>query len=134
MNLSLPRNTLCLRRVLLQPRTHRNLTHSSVQGPLHPPLEIRTLPAYFTDLILPNFASEPALICRAEPPRTHGGPRSRNLEVTRHLAWDYAEFDRHINALARGLLGMGVKRGERVGVVMGNNRCVATYVYVYMGR
>ncbi|KAG6865443.1 hypothetical protein C0991_002519 [Blastosporella zonata] len=47
------------------------------------------------------------------------------MDVTAHLAWDFAEFDRHINALARGLLGMGVRKGDRVGVVMGNNSSYA---------
>ncbi|KAG6861288.1 hypothetical protein C0995_001842 [Termitomyces sp. Mi166 len=47
------------------------------------------------------------------------------MEVTTHLAWDFAEFDRHINSLARGLLGMGVQKGDRVGVVMGNNSSYA---------
>ncbi|KAL1745248.1 hypothetical protein HDZ31DRAFT_82110 [Schizophyllum fasciatum] len=35
------------------------------------------------------------------------------------------EFDRHIKALARGLLEMGVKPGERVAVIMGNNSSYA---------
>lgn len=45
-----------------------------------------------------------------------------NLGTSSHLAWSFAEFDRHINALARGLLRMGVQKGDRVGVLMGNNR------------
>ncbi|KAG5641002.1 hypothetical protein DXG03_006427 [Asterophora parasitica] len=106
------------------PARQRWLTHSSVSGPLHPPLETRTLPDYFNSLVLQNFPNQPALICRSERPRAHHGPRSRNLGVETHLAWDFAEFDRHINALARGLLNMGVKKGDRVGVVMGNNRDV----------
>ncbi|KAJ7265387.1 hypothetical protein B0H12DRAFT_1216992 [Mycena haematopus] len=37
------------------------------------------------------------------------------MGVQSHLAWDFAEFNRHINALARGLLRMGVNKGNRVG-------------------
>lgn len=39
-----------------------------------------------------------------------------------HLAWDFDEFDKHIRALARGLVAMGVRKGDRVAVLMGNNR------------
>lgn len=55
-----------------------------------------------------------------------GGPPSRLIGDARYLRWDFAEFDRHIQALARGLLGLGVKKGDRVGVIMGNNRCAET--------
>ena len=64
------------------------------------------------------------MICRKEKPRSHGGPLPRSLGSPSRLAWDFEEFDRHINALARGLLGMGVKKGDRVGVIMGNTRFV----------
>ncbi len=102
----------------------RKLSKSAVQGPLQPPLSTKTLPEYFATEVLSKYNSRPALICRKERPRSHGGPPSRNLDVTSHLAWDYAEFDTHINALARGLLAMGVQKGDRVGVIMGNTRCV----------
>ncbi|KAF9459754.1 hypothetical protein BDZ94DRAFT_1380660 [Collybia nuda] len=104
---------------------NRFLTLSSVEGPLHPPLETRTLSEYFTSEILQRHGDRPALICRNESPRVHGGPPTRNLGVNSRLAWDFQEFDRHNNALARGLLGMGVKKGDRVGVVMGNNSAYA---------
>lgn len=103
----------------------RTLTISSVQGPLEPPLSTKTLPAYFTTEVLRKHAHRPALICRKEKPRSHGGPPSRNLGSPSRLAWDFEEFDRHINALARGLLGMGVKKGDRVGVIMGNTSAYA---------
>ena len=101
----------------------RSLTLSSVQGPKEPPLEHRTLSVYFRDEILAKHAERPALVCRQEKPRAHGGPSLPNLGVGTHLAWDFAEFDRHIHALARGLVSLGVQKGDRVAVVMGNHRC-----------
>ncbi|KAF8553800.1 acyl-CoA synthetase [Imleria badia] len=106
-------------------QTRRLLTLSSVEGPKDPPLEHRTLPVYFRDEILAKHAERPALVCRQEKPRAHGGPPSRNMGVSTHLGWDFAEFDRHIHALARGLVSLGVQKGDRVAVVMGNNSSYA---------
>ncbi|CAL1708944.1 unnamed protein product [Somion occarium] len=103
----------------------RTLTISAISGPKEPPLVNSTLSNYFAQDILARHSTNPALICRSELPRAHGGPTSRNLGVSRHLAWDFEEFDRHIEALARGLLDLGVKKGDRVGVVMGNNSAYA---------
>ncbi|KAJ7889720.1 hypothetical protein B0H13DRAFT_1626605 [Mycena leptocephala] len=103
----------------------RNLTWSSVEGALEPPLASSTLSQYFQGEILRKHNSRPALICRNESIRPHGGPPSVNLGTSSHLAWSFAEFDRHINALARGLLRMGVQKGDRVGVLMGNNSAYA---------
>lgn len=100
----------------------RPLTLSVVQGALHPPLLTNTLSGFFTNHILANHALRPALICRKERPNIHGGPSPRNLGAGTHLAWDFQEFDRHIGALTRGLLAIGVKKGDRVAVIMGNNR------------
>jgi len=110
---------------LLSRAPTRPLTSSSVEGPTQRPLDLRTLTAFFKEEILANHAHRPALISRQERPRAHGGPPSPNLGVTGHLAWDFGEFDRHIRALARGLVGLGVRKGDRVAVLMGNNRCVA---------
>ena len=46
------------------------------------------------------------------------------MGIQSHLAWTFAEMDEHVMALARGLIAMGVTKGDRVGVIMGNNRCV----------
>lgn len=99
-----------------------SLTSSSVQGPTEPSLDLRTLTNFFREEILGKHAHRPALICTQERPRAHGGPPSRNLNVIDHLAWDFDEFDKHIRALARGLVAMGVRKGDRVAVLMGNNR------------
>ncbi|PFH46339.1 hypothetical protein AMATHDRAFT_77711 [Amanita thiersii Skay4041] len=109
----------------LQHFTRTLLTLSSTAGPTNPPLDTRTLPEYFTSHVLHHYSQRPALICRSEKPRSHGGPPSRNMDVTRHLSWDYEEFERHIAALARGLVSMGVEKGDRVGVIMGNNSAYA---------
>ncbi|KAI0360476.1 acyl-CoA synthetase [Trametes cingulata] len=101
------------------------LTMSAVEGPTEPPLVAKTLPAYFREDILDVHGARPALIARQEQIRPHGGPLSRNLGDARYLAWDFTEFDRHIQALARGLLDLGVKKGDRVGVIMGNNSAYA---------
>lgn len=102
--------------------SHRHLTLSTVEGAQEPPLDQRTLPEFFTNEILANHRARPALICSHELPRPHGGPLSRNLGVEDHLAWDFYEFDMNVSALARGLVGLGVKKGDRVAIVMGNNR------------
>ena len=102
----------------------RQLQFSAVEGPQEPPLDHRTLPIYFQQEILAKHSTRPALICRQERPRAHAGPPSPNMGVSTHLAWDFEELDRHIRALARGLLELGVKPGERVAVIMGNNRSV----------
>ncbi|TFK20517.1 acyl-CoA synthetase [Coprinopsis marcescibilis] len=106
-------------------RTATRLTQSSVQGPLEPPLSLKTLPQFWRTEILEKHGSRPALIARNEKPRAHGGPPSKNLgrPVTgsnSHLAWDFEEFNRHVDALARGMLSMGVEKGDRVAVIMGN--------------
>ncbi|KAI0691011.1 hypothetical protein BC835DRAFT_1407357 [Cytidiella melzeri] len=61
----------------------------------------------------------------SEQPRAHGGPRSHNLGVESHLAWRFGEMNVQVNALARDLVGLGVRKGDRVGVIMGNNSAYA---------
>ncbi|TBU61090.1 acyl-CoA synthetase [Dichomitus squalens] len=106
-------------------RSRPLLARSEVVGPTHTPLVEKTLPVYFRDDVLRVHGSRPALIARKEQPRPFGGPLGRNLGDASHLAWDFGEFDRHIQALARGLLSMGVEKGDRVGVIMGNNSAYA---------
>lgn len=81
-----------------------------------------TLSGYFENELLSKLASRPALVAKKEKPRAHAGPLLSNLDRTDCLAWSFEEFGRHIDALAYGLRDMGVKEGDRVGVVMGNNR------------
>ncbi|KAF7323872.1 hypothetical protein MKEN_00608600 [Mycena kentingensis (nom. inval.)] len=107
-------------------QARRFLTHSSVVGALDPPLNHSTLPHYFASDILGTRSARPALICPTESPRAHGGLIQHNLCRSDCLAWSFAEFDANINALTRGLLALGVRKGDRVGVLMGNNSAYAT--------
>ena len=109
---------------LSSPCNRRRITLSAVEGAREPSLDNRTLPEYFSAEVLSRRPDHPALICRQERRRSHGGPLSKNMGVERHLAWDFNEFDTHIRALARGLVGLGVNKGDRVGVIMGNTRYV----------
>lgn len=109
---------------LKSPCFPRRISLSAAEGVREPSLDNRTLPGYFSAEVLSRRLDHPALICRQERPRAHGGPLSKNMGVERHLAWDFNEFDIHIRALARGLAGLGVNRGDRVGVIMGNTRYV----------
>lgn len=106
----------------LRSPSFRQIILSAVEGARDSPLDNRTLPEYFSAEVLSRGPDHPALICRQERSRAHGGPLSRNMRVEGHLAWDFSEFDSHIRALARGLVGLGVKKGDRVGVIMGNTR------------
>jgi hypothetical protein len=109
---------------LLAHAAQRHLTLSLVEGSTEPALDERTLPAYFSSHILPLAEQRLALVCRQEATRPYGGPSHSGLEGSSHLRWSFNILDRHVVALARGLLRMGVKKGDRVGVVMGNHRCV----------
>ncbi|EKM57015.1 uncharacterized protein PHACADRAFT_194590 [Phanerochaete carnosa HHB-10118-sp] len=96
---------------------------SYVEGPTDPPLCHLTLPAYFAQKILPLHADCPALTCRIEEPNTFGGSPQKSNKAC--LDWTFRKFDDHIAAVARGLLAMSVNKGNRVGVIMGNNSTYA---------
>jgi acyl-CoA synthetase (AMP-forming)/AMP-acid ligase II len=57
--------------------------------------------------------------------------------ITRHqrVQVTYDELDRKSNALARGLQGIGVEKGDRVAVSLGNNMefAIATYALFKLG-
>jgi len=90
-------------------RTATQLSHA--KGANTPPLSNDTLPSFFEKELLAKFATRPALVSRHEPAGGSGC-----------LRWSYEELWKQVNDLARGLLGLGVTKGSRVGVVMGNNR------------
>ena len=112
----------CSPRLKLNSVLGRCISLSYVEGPTQPPLVTSTLGDYFSQNVLNKYPHQPALICREELPGSSGGPLGRNLGLSSHLAWDYEEFDVNIAAATRGLLRMGVKKGDRVGAIIPNLR------------
>lgn len=100
----------------------RSLATSFVRGPTDPPLLLETLPELFANRLLREHSSKTALISAHEGPRPHGGPLMASSAKSRYLTWNYEHMDKHVAALARGMVDIGVKRGDRVGVIMGNCR------------
>ena len=65
-----------------------------------------TSPALIEQTIGANFESTVASY----------GDNEALVEYASGRRWTYAELDRDVNALARGLIGAGIEKGDRVGV------------------
>ncbi|ESZ98369.1 hypothetical protein SBOR_1247 [Sclerotinia borealis F-4128] len=78
------------------------LTESCSIGPTEPPLLQHTIPEHFHSIVS-ALGSNLALISH-----------SQNIKLT------YQELDERSNVIAHGLLGMGLKKGDRVAVSLGN--------------
>ncbi|KAJ5381630.1 uncharacterized protein N7496_004058 [Penicillium cataractarum] len=105
-------------RKLLQIVPRRSLlTNSYARGPSTPPLFESTVGEHFAKIV-------------AE----HG---DRTAVVSKHQndRISYASLDARSNALARGLESVGVRKGDRVGVMLGNSMeyAVATYALFKLG-
>ncbi|KAF2803374.1 acyl-CoA synthetase/AMP-acid ligase-like protein II [Mytilinidion resinicola] len=87
------------------------LTQSFSVGPSEPPLLEQTVGEHFAGVV-----------------RQHG---DRTAVISRHqqTRLTYEALDRDSNALARGLAALGVQKGDRVAVSLGNNIEYATATY-----
>ncbi|KAI4246180.1 MAG: hypothetical protein L6R40_002133 [Gallowayella cf. fulva] len=79
------------------------LTESYARGPSAPPLLDQTVGQHFASVVS-KFGDRTAVVSRHQQTRL-----------------TYEALDRKSNALARGLQDVGVKRGDRVAVSLGNN-------------
>ncbi|KPI42523.1 putative acyl-CoA synthetase YngI [Cyphellophora attinorum] len=93
-------------------RAHQStLTQARTVGPKQPPLLEETVGENFARIVS-NHGDRPAVISRHQ-----------NKRVTYH------ELDLNSNVLAKGLQSLGVKKGDRVCVHLGNNLEFATITY-----
>ncbi|KAE8374264.1 hypothetical protein BDV26DRAFT_270335 [Aspergillus bertholletiae] len=114
-----PRSARHLSKTLqaLPPRRRGLLTQSYARGPLEPPLIETTIGDHFAQIV------------SAYGDRTAVISKHQNDRVT------YAGLDARSNALARGLESVGVRTGDRVGVMLGNSMefSIATYALFKLG-
>lgn len=105
---------------------HRPLNGlSAVVGSTSPPLDHRTLAAFWSDQVR-LYRNSSALISRWERPDQYlstcgeGGVGEDGC-----LRWTFGEMDEVVEACARGLEGLGLRKGDRVGVFLGNGAAYA---------
>lgn len=93
------------------------LTKAHDRGPTEPPLFEQTVPEHFANIVS-GYGDRPAVITRHQ-----------RAELS------YDQLDQKSNALARGLQSIGVKKGDRVSVSLGNNIefAIATYAIFKLG-
>lgn len=99
---------------------------SRVSGPKDTTLSIETLGQFWNSLVR-QHESRPALIVRHEPSDQHG-KLSNFLTSTSEscIRWNYGEMNDHVRQLVRGMRRLGIKRGDRVAVLMMNNSAMAS--------
>lgn len=89
----------------------RSHTQAKARGPLEPPLLEETIGENFSRIVSAH-GDRPAVISRHQSKRL-----------------TYHELDQNSNVVAKGLQGVGVKKGDRVCVQLGNNIEFATVTY-----
>ncbi|RAL10265.1 putative AMP-binding enzyme [Aspergillus homomorphus CBS 101889] len=103
--------------LLVRARSRGLLTHSYARGPSEPPLLDSTVGDHFAQIV-----------------KLHG---DRTAVISKHQSerLTYAALDTKSNAFARGLESIGVRPGDRVGVMLGNSMeyAIATYALFKLG-
>ncbi|CAO1596863.1 hypothetical protein XANCAGTX0491_000691 [Xanthoria calcicola] len=115
--LSRPCSLRLFRAVVVTPKRRQLLTESYARGPSTPPLLDQTIGQHFASIVL-RFGDSTAVVSRHQQSRL-----------------TYDALDRKSNALGRGLRNVGVKKGDRVAVSLGNNLeyAIATYAVFKIG-
>ncbi|KAI0437575.1 hypothetical protein F4803DRAFT_144724 [Xylaria telfairii] len=110
---------------------------SYVQGPIDPALLLHTIPEYFASIVS-QYGDLPAVMARrpvmmdSSPPPTTSISKRVKPETT---ALTYASLDALSNTVAHSLRSLGVKKGDRVAVSLGNvsESVVLTYAIFKLG-
>jgi acyl-CoA synthetase (AMP-forming)/AMP-acid ligase II len=74
-----------------------------------------------------DHADRPALIVRHEPSNQHdlGSSLSSTASSEECIRWTYTQMNDHIRQLVAGMKKIGIKKGDRVAVLMMNNSAMA---------
>ncbi|KAH6628281.1 hypothetical protein F5144DRAFT_303161 [Chaetomium tenue] len=111
-------------------RTFSTLTRSIYEGPAEPPLLPHTIPEHFSSIVK-RFGDRPAVISRT-PTTSHDAlPNipADGVPPAVETTLSYEKLDLASNALAHSLRSLGVKKGDRVAVSLGNSAEFATLTY-----
>ncbi|KAK3298600.1 uncharacterized protein B0H64DRAFT_336043 [Chaetomium fimeti] len=111
-------------------RAVSTLTRSIYQGPPEPPLLPHTIPEHFSSIVK-EFGDRPAVISRT-PTTTHDALPNIPADAVPpalETTLSYEKLDLASNALAHSLRSLGVKKGDRVAVSLGNSAEFAALTY-----
>ncbi|KAL2142404.1 hypothetical protein VTI28DRAFT_1176 [Corynascus sepedonium] len=111
-------------------KTVSTLTRSIYEGPAEPPLLPHTIPEHFSSIVK-EFGDRPAVICRTPTAGRDALPNlpTEGLPAAVETALSYEKLDLASNALAHSLRSLGVKKGDRVAVSLGNSVEFAALTY-----
>ncbi|SPO41579.1 related to Long-chain-fatty-acid--CoA ligase [Pseudozyma flocculosa] len=94
---------------------------SRVSGPTDKPLSELTLGQFWKETVA-SHGDRQALVSLHEPATQHAvGSLSSSKTGDGCIRWSYADMDEHIKRLVAGLRRLGVKKGQRVAVLMMNS-------------
>ncbi|KAI8624910.1 acetyl-CoA synthetase-like protein [Xylariaceae sp. FL1651] len=121
----------------IQQRGVATLGMSYVEGPTDPPLLPHTIPEHFASIVS-QYGDSPAVMARApvmtdaSPPATTSISMQKKPETT---ILSYASLDALSNIVAHSLRSLGVKKGDRVAMSLGNvsEAVVLTYAIFKLG-
>ncbi|KAH6854867.1 hypothetical protein B0I37DRAFT_363266 [Chaetomium sp. MPI-CAGE-AT-0009] len=111
-------------------RAVSTLTRSIYQGPAEPPLLPHTIPEHFSSIVK-EFGDRPAVITRT-PTTSHDALPNIPVDAippALETTLSYEKLDLASNALAHPLRSLGVKKGDRVAVSLGNSAEFAALTY-----
>ncbi|KAJ4385328.1 hypothetical protein N0V85_008126 [Neurospora sp. IMI 360204] len=130
------RNPQAYRPACQTARTISGLTRSIAQGPTEPPLIQDTIPQHFASVVS-QHGDRPAVIARSPTAIADAFPNLAPGQLPEALetAYTYEELDQVSNRLAHSLRSLGVKKGDRVAVSLGNcaENAAITYAVFKLG-
>jgi len=98
----------------------RGLLLSRVSGPTDKPLSNQSLGECW-DSLVNKYSNNQALIVRHEPNNQHSNNLNRKTGVAKDdacIRWSFTDMDDHIQRISKGLIDLGVQRGDVVAVLM----------------
>ncbi|KAL1882030.1 hypothetical protein VTK73DRAFT_2744 [Phialemonium thermophilum] len=110
-----------------------NLAKSIARGPSEPPLLHQTIPEHFASIVS-RYGDRLAVVAR-RPATGKEIETPRDLSEAREISLTYDALDLASNVLAGSLRTLGVKKGDRVAVSLGNcaEFAVLTYAIFKLG-